>query len=318
MSSNDTSVYSSHIDGYSTLPLIRNGIDEIRAEDINRLRNAIVKIEQELGLQPSGAYSTVRGRLDSIGDSSALIEAHIAQTTGAHAASAISVADSTNNYVSSNVEDALAELASVLATSPDRIGFNSANIPNSGYPSFVSAGGTLHIYNTSAGATVLETMQPVGITGVRIIQVGDNNGSGTGAQLAFTTSPASLAWKAPGDILGTAVDISSLSTGETALLSSDDTTKKILISRTSDSLPVGAVSENFDILKLDNESGTYSLSGTGFVSTSYATRTATSATATSRDQFMIGGVVYPADKGTLVLQRKLRQDSEFVPIATLD
>lgn len=314
----DFSIYPSHLDGYSTLPLRRDGIHEIRADDYNRLRDAIIKIEYELGLQPSGAYSTVRGRLDSIGDSSALIEAHIAETTGAHAASAISILDSANNYISSNVEDALAELASVLAATPDRIGYNSDNIPNSGYPSFVSSGGTLHVYNTSAGSTVLDTTQPVSITGIRIIEVGDANGSGTGAQLAFTTSPESLVWKAPGDVLGTAVDISGLSEGETALLSSDDTTKKIRISRTSANLPVGAVSENFDLLKLDNKSGTYSLSGTGFVSTSYATRTASSATATSRDQFMIGGIIYPADKGTLVLQRKLRQDSEFVPIATLD
>ena len=44
------SVYPGAIDGYSTLPLVRDGIDEIRARDHNRLRDAIIKIEQELGL----------------------------------------------------------------------------------------------------------------------------------------------------------------------------------------------------------------------------------------------------------------------------
>ena len=37
-------VYPQQIDGYSTLPLRRDGIDEIRADDVNRLRNAIIAI----------------------------------------------------------------------------------------------------------------------------------------------------------------------------------------------------------------------------------------------------------------------------------
>jgi len=87
------SVYPNNIDGYSTLPLRKDGVHEIRADDYNRLRDAIVKIEQELGIQPSAVFATVRARLDSIGDATALIESHIANPTDAHDASSISIVD---------------------------------------------------------------------------------------------------------------------------------------------------------------------------------------------------------------------------------
>ena len=104
MSVDDTSVYPSDLDGYATLPLRRNLIDEIRAEDHNRLRNAIIKIQQELGIQPSGTYATVSARLDDIGDVRAIILAHIADPTDAHDASAISVLDTADNYFEDDVE----------------------------------------------------------------------------------------------------------------------------------------------------------------------------------------------------------------------
>ena len=69
------SAYPSALDSYGTLPLVRDGIDEIRARDHNSLRDAIIKIEQELGIQPSGAFATVRDRLDSVSDASAQISA---------------------------------------------------------------------------------------------------------------------------------------------------------------------------------------------------------------------------------------------------
>ena len=65
---NDTSLYPDGIDGYSTLPLRVDNVHEIVAADHNRLRNAIVRIEQELGVQPSGTFATMADRLDSIGD----------------------------------------------------------------------------------------------------------------------------------------------------------------------------------------------------------------------------------------------------------
>ena len=82
------SVYPGQIDGYSTLPLRKDGVHEIRADDYNRLRDAIIKIEQELGIEPSGVFATVLARLDDIGDASALIESHLVDQIDAHDASA--------------------------------------------------------------------------------------------------------------------------------------------------------------------------------------------------------------------------------------
>ena len=87
------SLYPNQLDGYSTLPLVRDLIDEIRADDVNRLRDAICKIEYELGIEPSGVFATVRARLDSVGAASTLINAHLIDPTDAHDASAISLSD---------------------------------------------------------------------------------------------------------------------------------------------------------------------------------------------------------------------------------
>jgi len=315
------SSYPDAIDGYSTLPLRRNLIDEIRAEDVNRLRDAIVKIEQELGLQPSGVFATVRARLDDVSDASASIESHLADTIDAHDASAISLLDSGGNYASTEVESALAELAAVLPSGLDVVGQDTSGNPNSGIPSFVGSTGTLHVFNTGAGSNDVKKTQPVNVTGVHILEVGSNNGTGT-AQLRLTNhSPATVAWRAPGDAsFGTGVDISSLATGEVTTLSSNDTTKSIRITRNSISLPTSSPqTDDFDVLQFDSATGSYSLTGTGIVDTNKATRTATTSTNTSRNQFVVGGVVYPADQGTLVLQRKLRLASaDFIPIAVLN
>ena len=177
---NNFSVYPGALDGYSTLPLRRDGIDEIRANDVNRLRDAIIKIEMELGVEPSGVFATVRSRLNSVSDASTLIDAHLINPIDAHDASAISILDSADNYVSIEVEGALGELASILPTSLDVIGADNLDVANDGIPSFVNGNGTLHIFNTSAGANDVKKTQPVNITGIHIVEVGSNNGSGVG------------------------------------------------------------------------------------------------------------------------------------------
>lgn len=317
---NNFSVYPNALDGYSTLPLRRDGIDEIRADDVNRLRDAIIKIEQELGTQPSGIFGTVKERLDSVGDASAIIDAHLINPIDAHDASAISILDSADNYVSTEVEGALGELASVLPTSLDVIGADNPDVANDGIPSFVGGSGTLHIFNTSAGANEVKKTQPVTVTGVYIFEVGDNNATGVGTLTLTNHAPATVAWAAPNDSIGTGINISALLAGESVTLSSADTTKKIRIARTSVALPgASPLSDTFDLLKLDAKSGTFSIATIGFKDTNNVTRTAVSITGTNRNQFMIGGIVFPADKGTLVLQRKLRLPAdEFTPMATLD
>lgn len=56
--------YPASIDNNTTLPLVNNNITPFSEEIINNLRNAIVAVEAELGVKPSGIYSTVRNRLD--------------------------------------------------------------------------------------------------------------------------------------------------------------------------------------------------------------------------------------------------------------
>lgn len=313
------SVYPNDIDGYSTLPLRRDGVHEIRADDYNRLRDAAVKIEQELGVQPSGTYATVRDRLDDIGDAATSIAAHLVDPVDAHDASAISVLDTGDNYVSEDVEGALGELASVLPVSLDTVGRDNVDIPNTGIPDFISGAGRFHVFNTGAAGTVLQKTQPITTTGVHIIDVGTSNGAGTGAELRFTPFPARLSWKAPGDAFGTDVDISGLSAGEIATLSSSDSTKQIRIARSSASLPGIITTDTFEVIRFDRKDGYFSLPGVGFKNTVNITRAAAGDTETTRNQFMLSGMVFPADKGTLVLQRKLRLNTdEFTPIATLD
>lgn len=316
----DTSVYPLNLDGYATLPLRKNLVHEILAEDHNRLRNAIIKIQQELGTQPSGTWATVRSRLDSIGDAHSLIVDHLTDTSDAHDASSISLLDSGDYYSSDNVEDVIAELASVLPVQIDNIGENNTNIPNTGIPGFVLSGGTRGLFNTGSLGNIMTKTQPLSITGIHVIEIGESNGDGTG--MLRMANLGAIQWQAPGDSsYGAEVSVSSLSEGEIVTVSSSTTSKKIRVVRTSESLPsVGLLplTDTFDVYKLHPSTGAFSVNSVGIVSSNYVTRTAASPTGTSREQFMIGGMVYPADKGTLVLQRKLRGSSAFAPVAVLD
>lgn len=58
--------YPSQIDSSNELPLTVDNVTPIRAEVPNRLREAILAIEAELGIDPSREYATVRARIDAI------------------------------------------------------------------------------------------------------------------------------------------------------------------------------------------------------------------------------------------------------------
>lgn len=60
------SVYPFALDGTNQLPIVSDNITEVNAEVVNRHRSAIIAIEGELGIDPSGVYSTVRARLDAL------------------------------------------------------------------------------------------------------------------------------------------------------------------------------------------------------------------------------------------------------------
>lgn len=59
-------IYPTGVDGYAQLPLVYDLLSPIRADDVNRIRNAVVAVETELGINPSSTHGTVRTRLDAL------------------------------------------------------------------------------------------------------------------------------------------------------------------------------------------------------------------------------------------------------------
>jgi hypothetical protein len=58
--------YPSQIDTSVSLPIVIDNETPVEASDLNNLRTTIIAIENELGVQPSSTYSTVKARLDSL------------------------------------------------------------------------------------------------------------------------------------------------------------------------------------------------------------------------------------------------------------
>jgi hypothetical protein len=58
--------YPNKIDTNTQLPAIVDKVTPVIAETVNRVREAVLAIEKELGVQPSGIYDTVKARLDAI------------------------------------------------------------------------------------------------------------------------------------------------------------------------------------------------------------------------------------------------------------
>ncbi len=57
-------LYPSAIDSSNELPLSVDNVTPIRSEVVNRIREAVLAVETELGVQPSSTFTTVRDRLD--------------------------------------------------------------------------------------------------------------------------------------------------------------------------------------------------------------------------------------------------------------
>jgi hypothetical protein len=58
--------YPAQIDTNSTLPKVIDNLTPVTGSVYNRLQEAVIAAEQELGVKPSGTYSTVRARLDAL------------------------------------------------------------------------------------------------------------------------------------------------------------------------------------------------------------------------------------------------------------
>jgi hypothetical protein len=60
------SKYPAQIDNTVTLPTVVDNNTPVTGETVNRLRDAIIATEAELGIKPSGTFATVRARLDDM------------------------------------------------------------------------------------------------------------------------------------------------------------------------------------------------------------------------------------------------------------
>jgi len=61
------SIYPKAIDGFEQIPLIVDGVTKVNAFSVNNIREAVLNIERELGINPSSdEFSTVSERLDAI------------------------------------------------------------------------------------------------------------------------------------------------------------------------------------------------------------------------------------------------------------
>jgi hypothetical protein len=59
-------IYPAQIDNNVSLPRVVDNQTPVGGETVNRLRDAIIAIENELGAKPSGTFATVRARMDHI------------------------------------------------------------------------------------------------------------------------------------------------------------------------------------------------------------------------------------------------------------
>lgn len=57
--------YPAQVDSSLNLPSVRDNFTPVTGSAVNILKDAIVNVETELGVKPSGIYGTVRARLDA-------------------------------------------------------------------------------------------------------------------------------------------------------------------------------------------------------------------------------------------------------------
>jgi len=104
-----STVYPNAIDGNTQLPLIVDNVNALQANDVNRIRNAVIAVEAELGINPSSTSGTVKDRMD-------VLEGLVEGLTG------VSVVDITVDFISGMIE-----------TPVDKTYYIVSNIPYAGY-----------------------------------------------------------------------------------------------------------------------------------------------------------------------------------------
>jgi hypothetical protein len=116
--------YPNKIDTTAQLPKATDNVTPVKAELFNRLRDAVVCIESELGIQPSSTFSTVKARLDAMealisestssGDSGNSSGTFTVKEDGTILDSAVNIIDILSPLVASNPTSGTIELSVTL------------------------------------------------------------------------------------------------------------------------------------------------------------------------------------------------------------
>jgi hypothetical protein len=61
-----TSLYPNAIDNTSSIPLASDKVTEVKAEIVNRIRDGLIAVQTELGINPSGTYGSIADRVSNI------------------------------------------------------------------------------------------------------------------------------------------------------------------------------------------------------------------------------------------------------------
>lgn len=144
------SKYPSNIDDAASIPEAIDNVTPVNAEIINRLRDGIIAIEQELGVLPSSTFGTVRARLDALAQTVNSLEIGTGSTTTALQIKLDNhIANTSNPH---NVT--LAQLGGVAAvTSVDeavvRFDGTSGQVQNSANGPFVDDSGRVRLSETT-------------------------------------------------------------------------------------------------------------------------------------------------------------------------
>jgi hypothetical protein len=91
-----SSIYPDAIDGYAQIPLVVDKQTPVNADSVNCIREAIINVQTELGVNPSGDFNSVVERLNSVGVADA---------------DQVPFDPSTSVLISTNVQDAIDEIA---------------------------------------------------------------------------------------------------------------------------------------------------------------------------------------------------------------
>lgn len=118
--------YPNSIDTTSDLPSKVDGWSVVDSASINELREAIIAIEVELGINPSGSFDNLKDRVG-------LMEAVLSGVSAPSEAVKILVTDSDGYFVSDNVEGVLTELGVAIATIPPPQASNISLLDADGY-----------------------------------------------------------------------------------------------------------------------------------------------------------------------------------------